>query len=125
MALFNLTFAIIPYSRETANPAIQFALSLRQPLKNNAVVYFKDFNTDDWFARYFTPSADWKPVGATTVIDAELQNGKAVWLETTALDLFTATDPKWLNRRLRGAEWHELVNAKHRIRFVRLTPDRT
>jgi len=62
MALFNLTFAIIPYSRADANEAVAFAFSLKQHLESGTTVYFSDFNTDDWLVRYFNPQTTWRQV---------------------------------------------------------------
>jgi hypothetical protein len=115
IAVFNLTFAIIPYSRVTANEAVAFAFSLEQHLASGATVYFSDLNTDDWLVRYFNPQTSWRQVASSADVGAG-------WLDTTAIDRFSRSDPAWLEKRTRHAEWRELVNAKHRIRFVRLLP---
>jgi len=123
LALANFTFAIIPYSRVTANEAVAFALSLEQgPLREGGVVYFRNLNTDDWLARYFNPRTEWRRADSTLMIDASLSQSTRVWLETTALEEFSATAPRWLEQRTAHAEWHELINSRHRIRFVRLQP---
>jgi hypothetical protein len=119
LALVNLTFGIIPYSSPSSNQAVEFALNLREPLKNSTV-YFSSLNTDDWFARYFTPSADWKHLDSTSEIDEDLRLGKVVWLETTAIDELGMSQPLWYAEKLRVAKLLELTNAKHRIRFARL-----
>ena len=110
LALSNLTFAILPYSHPSANPAIAFALDLQA----EGIVYFQDFNTDDWFARYFNPRTQWKPLETTAAIEADLRAGRTVWLDTTALDRLAAA-----GYAPRG-EWRQLVNSRHRIRFLRL-----
>ena len=120
VAIFNFTFAIIPYSRVTANPALDFALRLNPVLQSGAVVYYYEFNSDDWFVRYFNPQTIWQQAVGPSQIDDDLRAGKLVWLDTTAIDRFTGTEPAWLAQRTAGKEWHELVNLKHRIRFVRL-----
>ena len=119
LALCNLTFAIIPYSRATANEAVAFALSIEQHLASGSTVYYSDLNTDDWLVRYFNPQTTWRQVASP----ADIHSGDgAAWLDTTAIDRFSRSDPAWFEKRTRHAEWRELVNAKHRIRFVRLPP---
>ena len=120
VGLFNLTFGIIPYSENDANAAVAFALGLREPLRGNVVIYFNSVGPDDNLVKYFSPSALWKPATTTSAIDADLDSGKAVWLETSAIETYAARDSAWLTQRLLGAERHELVDAKHNIRFVRL-----
>jgi hypothetical protein len=115
MALSNLTFAIIPYSRITANEAIAFAFRLQPHFPKGSTVYFWNLNTDDWFARYFNPQTVWRQAASPAAI------GEG-WLETTAIDHFSSTDPAWLAQRTAGSERLELVNAKQRIRFVHLLP---
>ena len=122
LALFNLTFAIIPYSRPAANAAIDFAMRLGADLERRAVVYYWDLNTDDWFARYFNPQTRWERATGTDSIDASLNAGGPVWLETTAIDRFAQTTPEWLAQHTAGAERRELIDARHRIRFVQLRP---
>ena len=115
MALFNLTFAIIPYSRADANEAVAFAFRLEQHLASGTTVYFSDLNTDDWLVRYFNPQTTWRQAASPADVGAG-------WLDTTAIDRFSHSDPAWFEKRTRHSEWRELVNAKHRIRFVRLQP---
>jgi hypothetical protein len=117
IALCNLTFAIIPYSRVTANEAVAFALSLKQHLPSGSMVYYSDLNTDDWLVRYFNPQTTWRQVASPADVYEE-----GAWLDTTAIDRFSRSDPAWFEKRTRHAEWRELVNTKHRIRFVRLLP---
>jgi hypothetical protein len=120
VALINLTFAILPYSRVTSNQAVAFAFDLHKSLANG-IVYFRTFATpDNWFARYFNPATQWKYADSTVLIEQDLRNGRPVWLETTALDYFSNADKRWLETRIAGTERRELVNSKHRIRFVRL-----
>ncbi len=119
IALCNLTFAIVPYSRATANEAVAFAMSLEQHLPNGAMVYYSDLNTDDWLVRYFNPQTTWRQVAAPADVPA---SDGSNWLDTTAIDRFSRSDPAWFEKRTRHAEWRELVNARHRIRFVRLPP---
>lgn len=115
ITLCNLTFAIIPYSRATANEAVAFALSLEPHLASGSMVYYSDLNTDDWLVRYFNPQTTWRQVASPGDVGVG-------WLDTTAIDRFSRSDPAWFEKRTRHAEWRELVNARHRIRFVRLPP---
>lgn len=120
VVLFNLSFAVIPYSRPDANAAIQFALDLRTQLGNGAHVHYASFSADDWFARYFNPQSTWQQTLEIQPIDEDLRAGRDVWLETTAIDRFTASNPEWIAERTRGAQWVELITGQQRIRFVRL-----
>lgn len=120
LAIANLTLGIIPYSRASSNDAVAFALGLNPALSRDSVVFFRDFSTDDWFARYFNPQSRWQPAATPGVVDAELRTGRAVWLETTAVDHFSAENGTWFQDRTRSAEWRELIQPHRRIRFVRL-----
>ena len=120
MALSNLTFAILPYSRVATNPALDFATQLNSVLRHGAVVYYWNFNTDDWFVRYFNPQTIWRRTDTPSAIDADLRAGQVVWLDTTAVEHFALAEPTWLAERTAGAEWRETVNARLRIRFVHL-----
>jgi hypothetical protein len=120
VALSNLTFGIVPYSRVTANPAVDLATHLDSALRNGAVVYYWNFNTDDTFVRYFNPQTIWHPPDTPSAIDTDLVAGKAVWLDTTAIEHFARAEPAWFAQRTAGAEWRELVNARVYIRFVHL-----
>lgn len=122
MVLCNLTFAIIPYSKESANSAVEFAIGLKTRLERGAIVYFRVFNSDDWLARYFNPQTSWKYADSIEAIDCDLRSGKSVWVETTALDEFRLQHPVWLDQRTDKAARVALVDERHRIVFVRLVP---
>lgn len=125
MALSNLTFGIVPYSRITANPAVNFAAHLDSALQNGAVVYYWTFNTDDWFVRYFNPQSVWRHFDTTSTIDTDLSLGKVVWLDTTAIQHFAVEDPTWLTNRSAGADRREEVSPRVYIRFVHLRSPNT
>ena len=112
MALSNLTLAVIPYSRVSSNAVVAFAMSLHGSLNAGSVVFFRDFNTDNWFAQYFNPQSVWKHAETTADIDMDLREGKSVWLETTAVEHFSAAEPAWFQTRTKSGG--------RRIRFVRL-----
>ena len=84
------------------------------------MVLFRNFSTDDWFARYFNPQSRWQPAGTAGAIDAELHAGRPVWLETTAVEHFSTEDSAWFQDHTRSAEWRELIQPHRRVRFVRL-----
>jgi hypothetical protein len=131
LALFNFTFAIVPYSRASSNAGVQFASSLQQRWAPNAVVYYADFVNIDSFSRYFTPGASWRPLdrrdlrGAEAEIAATRRSGREVWLDRTAIDFLAKADPGWFSAHTAGAQWLELRDRSHDVRFVRVTPAST
>ena len=118
LALSNLTLGIIPYSRVSSNDVVAFAQDLHLP--PGSVVFFRAFNTDDWYARYFNPQLQWRAAESIASIDAELRSGHEVWLETTAVDYYAASDPVWFKDRTRSTQPRELIKPGRRLRFVRL-----
>ena len=121
LALCNLTLGIIRYSRVSSNEAAAFAFRLNQLLRPGSVVFFRDFSTDDWLARYFQPASQWQPADSSGAIDAELRTGRPVGLETTAADHFSAAEAAWFQDRTRTAEGREWNQRNRRIRGVRLS----
>jgi hypothetical protein len=127
LALFNFTFAIVPYSRASSNTGFQFASSLQQRWAPDAVVYYADFVNIDSFSRYFTPGASWRPLdrrdlhGAEAEIAATRRSGREVWLDRTAIDFLAKVDPGWFSAHTAGARWLELRDRSHDIRFVGVT----
>jgi hypothetical protein len=128
VAIFNLTFYILPNARVDSNPPLQMALRMSREWKPGTVVYYATFVTDDWTARYFNPSSSWRPLPASglAALDAELQglqaSGKNVWLETTALDRITALPggAEWISSHVIAGSRRELINAQHRILFQQI-----
>ncbi len=121
LALFNLTFAIVPYSRTTSNVALGFSLRLEPALASGALVYYHELDPDDSMARYFNPQTEWRPLETVEEIDHELASGKPVWLDTTALDYLSQQDAGWLNQRSAGQAAREVVTRFTRMRFVQLS----
>lgn len=119
LALSNFTLGILPYSRASSNDVVAFAQDLH--LRPGSVVFFRAFNTDDWYARYFNPQSEWRPAKSLAAIDEELRNGHSVWLETTAADYYAASESDWFRDRTRSTERHELIKPGRRLRFVKLT----
>jgi len=122
--LFNLSFAIIPYSRTSSNPALSFALRMGQTFKPGTVIYYDNFIVEDSFVRYFNPQTQWKRLGPVTTIDQDLQSVEAVWLDPTALCVLSTRDPDWYQRRTSGSRVEEFAGSKGPLRFVQLAPSR-
>ena len=118
LALSNLTLGILPYSRASSNEVVAFALNLQ--LSPGSVVFFRAFNTDDWYARYFNPRSQWRAAESIAAIDDELRAGHEVWLETTAADYYAGTAPAWFADHTRSTQRRELIKPGRRLRFVRL-----
>lgn len=132
MAAANLTFDIVPNSRAASNPPLEFAQRIEPVFSPGAVIFYSNFNTDDWTIRYFNPATSWKkwepaePSGAKpsrndlSVLDAELERADgAIWLDTTALDhLVSLPDGReWLQAHAMDHGRLELVNSRARIVF--------
>ena len=116
LTLLNLTLGLLPYSRVSSNDVVAFAQGLR--LTPGSVVFYRAFNTDDWYARYFNAGTQWRAADSTAAIDSELRAGRPVWLETTATDVYEREDPAWFGNR--STERRELIKPSRRMRFVRL-----
>ncbi len=121
-ALFNLSFAIIPYSRTSSNPALSFALRMGQSFKPGTVIYYDNFLVEDSFVRYFNPQTQWKRLGTVTAIDQDLQAAASVWLDPTAIRVLATRDQDWYLRRTAGARVEEFAGSKGPLQFVQLSP---
>ena len=119
-ALFNLSFAIVPYSRASSNPALSFALRMSQAFQPGTVIYYENFIVEDSFVRYFNPQTQWKRLGTTSAIDRDLQSAAAVWLDPTAIRALSTRDPDWYQRWAAGGRTEEFESSKGPLRFVRL-----
>ncbi|MBI4469635.1 MAG: hypothetical protein HY650_09980, partial [Acidobacteria bacterium] len=130
--LSNFTFLILPYARPEANQPLAFALQMNQVWKPGTVVYFGQFNTDDWTIKYFNPMTTWRPLDPQDLAPLEDQlhrvyaDGGAAWIETTALDLLSATPQgsTWIAEHTDDHAKRELINNRCRIRFFQLFPAR-
>ncbi len=123
-ALFNLSFAIVPYSRASSNPALSFALRMGQTLKPGTVVYYDNFIVEDSFVRYFNPQTQWKQLSTTTSIDRDLQSSESVWLDPTAIRALSTREPAWYQRRAAAGKIEEFAGSKGLLQFVQLTGPR-
>ena len=129
VAVFNLTFYILPNARIDSNPPLQMALRMNREWRPGTIVFYGTFVTDDWTARYFNPSTSWRPlpVGGLDNFNAALQevrmSGVEVWLEATALDqiLTLPGGAEWISTHAVGGSRRELVNTQHRIIFQRIS----
>jgi hypothetical protein len=122
LASFNLVFGVIPYSRLSANSAVEFAMHLSGVMPPGTVVYYSIFNTDDWLACYFNPQTRWEVLPPKAVVDNHLKNGTTIWLDTTAIENLSKTVPDWLQKRTLNTDRRELVTEKYHIQFWRLSP---
>jgi hypothetical protein len=130
VALFNLTFAILPYSRTSSSTVVQFATQLQQVWARDAVVYYAEFDGVDLYSRYFNPATSWRPLdrrdltGAKAEIEATQRSGREVWLDGTAVAFLAKADAGWFAAHTDRAQWMELRDRTHDLRFVRLTAAR-
>ncbi|MBI1956691.1 MAG: hypothetical protein HYS38_09885 [Acidobacteria bacterium] len=126
VAVFNLTFYILPYSRVAANPPLEFALKMNPVWDQGTMVYYGTFITDDWTIRYFNPKTSWRPLDPRNLaaVEKELRGGN-VWLDTTALDLLSSRPEgrEWLSAHLAADQRYELASTGHRIIFQKIVPD--
>ena len=126
LAVLNFVLYIYPHSRPEASPPLQVALAARDNWPPSAVVYFADFNCDNWWLKYFNMHTRWRrpskdPRLLLTELRSALRNGDRVYLDTGMLQRLE--DP-----RLRTALDHEFVwpdsfgisTAKHNIRFAEI-----
>lgn len=125
VALANLAFSIFPYSHVEANQPLGFALGMQHRWSDRTVVYYASFTPDNWLIRYFNPATSWKemksgdPTGFEREITQDIRSGYEVWIDTTAADTLAQNTAIFSSHQ--GAV-RELVNSRHRIRFVRWRP---
>lgn len=131
VAVFNLTFYILPYSHAEANQPLVFALKMERVWSEGTVVYYATFTTDDSTVRYFNPRTTWRRLdpGQLARLERELQetyrSGDTAWFDTTAVDLFMSNQAafgKWLSEHTKQQAKYELVDDKYRIRFFQIFP---
>jgi hypothetical protein len=130
LALWNLTFFILPHSRVEANPPLEMALGMAPVWNDKTLVYQGSFNPDNWLFFYINSGVRWKDLDGTdpATLEKEIRQlggaGGNAWLDSSGIDKLFA-DPGsrgWLQAHTAGATRRELVNAKYRIRFVRVLP---
>ena len=130
VAVFNLAFYIIPNSRVESNPPLDFALRMRRVWNRETLIYYREFNTDNWTIRYFNPETSWKLLDANRLpeLEAELQQGEAggeaAWLDTTAWEQLGSLPEgaHWLSEHAVPDAYEERLDTGHRIRFQKIRP---
>jgi hypothetical protein len=128
MSVANFLFSILPYAHIEKNPPLSLALELKRDWTPGTVVYYASENADNNLVRYFNPNTEWRLLfdyrQLSTEVPASYNQGKTVWLETTAVDrLLTQPDgTEWLARHIKQESTRELVDRAYRIRFLQLNP---
>jgi hypothetical protein len=128
MTLANFLFSILPYARIEKNPPLSLALELKKEWPPGTVVYYASENSDNNLVRYFNPNTEWRLLSdyrqLSTEVPASYNQGKTVWLETTAVDrlLKQPEGTEWLARHIKLESSRGLVDRAYRIRFLQLNP---
>jgi hypothetical protein len=128
MALANFLFSIFPYAQVENNPPLALALELNKQWPAGTVVYYASENSDNNLVRYFNPNSEWKAFTDLRQLETDASagyaQGKATWLDTTAIDrIFAQTDgANWLARHVKLESRHELIDRAYRIRFFQVNP---
>lgn len=131
IAISNFIFNIFPYSRIETNEPLHLALEMQRVWPPGVVIYYETSTTDNELFRYFNPSAVWKPfpTGEFSFANDELRDvysrGGSVWLETTAIDSLQNVPggARWLADHAANQPRYELVDARYRIRYVKIAPE--
>ena len=130
MAVFNFCLYIYPYAQDDASPPLKIALHARSVWSaGNVVVYFKDFNCDNWWMKYFNPRTDWRHSAGrnhpdlAAEIRATLAAGRRVFADTGVLASFSAglnsSEPsQWRSIHI-GSPWG-ISGVKHHIQFAEI-----
>ncbi len=104
---WNFGAFIFPHSHSAADPVLALAEKIDKELPKSAVVYYRVFDPDDWYLKYFAPGRRWEQLRSD--LSRAKQTTTPVCFETTALEVIPAkTDVK--------LRW-DLVNGKHNVRL--------
>jgi len=128
IATYNLTFYIYPYSRVQTNEPLVSALAMKPVWSAGTVIYYQEFNTDDWTLKYFNPQTIWRklPSGGLSALENDLrsiyESGGTAWVETTAIDLLMSESGSWLGTHATEGSKHEWVDRRVRIRLFQIVP---
>lgn len=131
VALSNFSFLVLPYTTLTANPSLRFALRMNRTWNQATVIYYANFNPDNWLIRYFNPVTRWQFLVSDDLekieenVEKIYKDGGTAWLETTATDALMSRHPNcqaWLDEHTQGQHRHELIYPGYRIRFVQVFP---
>ena len=107
IALFNLSFYVLPNMRATANPLVAAARQANQVWNDTTIIYFADRNEADTAFEYFNDKTDWKRLTSKTIanLDEDIRLsiglGKQIWLNRGAVDVLGSD---WFASRERGRE---------------------
>ena len=125
VALANLALYIFPYSRPDYNQALRFAARMRPLWSDRTVVYYSNFNVDDWFIRYFNPQTTWKAMEPANSVEAfvdragrDIESGREVWIDTTAAEVLAGSGSAAAHFDATQQDNYP----KHPIRFFRWNP---
>lgn len=129
MIVINFTFLIYPYSKAEATPPVDLAIKAKEIWKDD-VIYYADFNCDNWMFKYFNKRTTWRPITFSDLeaLREELlclkSQGKKTWIDVTAFDhVQKSTDLKhWFVDEVSVPASHGLTTGKHRIKFSLLVP---
>ncbi len=130
MVSLNFAMYIGPYARVEASPPLHVALQARTLLAEDAVIYFTDFNCDNWWIKYFNMNTTWRQAPLdrhgelAAEVDALLRSGRRVYFDTGLHGhLSTAHHAKHhLSGLFRFAHALGFSSLKHHIQFVEVKP---
>jgi len=125
----NFTFLIYPYSKIEATPPVHLAVKASEMWKDD-VIYFADFNCDNWIFKYFNKGTTWRPLTLNDLqaLREELiylrQQGQKTWIDTTTLDQMNQSQElaTWLADSVHKTVTYGLTDRKHRIQFTQVEP---
>jgi len=129
MTLINFTFLIYPYSKTEATPPVDLAIKAKEIWKND-VIYYADFNCDNWMFKYFNKRTTWRPITFNDLQDLREEmlylksQGKKTWIDVTAFDQMQQSNDlkQWFADEVSMPAWQGLTSEKHRIKFSLLVP---
>ncbi len=128
MAGWNFSGYIYPHSHDTEDPVLVLGKTIDKELPNSAIIYYRQFVTDDWYLKYFAPGRVWKPLpelGQLPTILHLTHYSSTVCFETSALNAVRLLDQTEYNRLLRSFdsryEW-ELVSTKYNVQLRCVKP---
>jgi hypothetical protein len=128
MVVSNFVFLIYPFTKTGATPPLQIVIDAQGVWDRDAVVFYREFSTDNRMFKYFNRQARWEIVDTDTGpfrknLCALQRKGYKTWIDSSGLDyLASLSNPE---PRMAGLEFHDnqnLFNLKHRIHFMSVIP---
>ena len=123
MAGWNFAAYIYPHSHDTEDPVLVLGKTIDKELPNNAVIYYQQFVTNDWYLKYFAPGRIWKPLPKLEelpTINQLVQSSSTVCFETSALNAIKSRNKSEYNRFLTSVdsrhEWN-LISTKYNVQL--------